>query len=203
MPTIADVPEGTRLDPQGETQKSRPRKSPKATSEPITTFSDQQIDEIANVFQDRARDARRTATTALLVTIFVGIGILYFFISQSVMPPISPDIARFLHEQLFDILALSTGNIIIRIGAVLIGIFVMQIMVNFVRFNTRMYFHWSMCSALIRLSRGNHLIIVEVASALFPTSITFDKPPTSPSEKVIDGILGSVKEMARKIPNRT
>jgi hypothetical protein len=92
--------------------------------------------------------------------------------------------------------------LILRIGLVVIGVYVMQIMLHLVRYNTRMYFHWSMCSALVKLSGANHLIIKEVAATLMPSAIDFGKPPTSPSETMINGILGSVKQLAKKIPNR-
>jgi hypothetical protein len=106
-------------------------------------------------------------------------------------------------RNLVSVLAYSVGGLVIRIGAVLIGIFVMQVLINFVRYNTRMYFHWSMCSALVRLSRGNHTVIKEIASTLMPSSIDFGKMPGSPAEKVFDGVQSSIKELIKKIPNRT
>jgi hypothetical protein len=60
-----------------------------------------------------------------------------------------------------------------------------------------------MCSALVKLSRGNHLILRDIAPTVLPSSIDFGKAPTAPSEKIIDGITDSVKALAKKIPNRS
>jgi hypothetical protein len=65
-----------------------------------------------------------------------------------------------------------------------------------------MYFHWAMCSALVRLSRGNHLVIKEIASTLLPSSIDFGKMPASPMEKVLDSVQGTIKELVKKIPTK-
>lgn len=221
------------------------------------TFTDKEVREIAQVFQNRAGDAQRTANIALIFTIFVAFAILSLFLvstqlfptnggdsdlssaaaakllwdsrvseaasapnagSDTTLTDIKPTdtvrdvqlrideanrlISRLrqaqLQTELISQAVRSIGGILIRIGAVLIGIFIIQVMVNFVRYNSRMYFHWAMCSALIRLSRGNHLIINSVAKTLSPSSIDFGKDPKAPSEKLIDAF----KEFAKKIPDR-
>ena len=174
-------------------------KSRKRKVEPLV-FSDEDIEGLAQVFQNRAGDANRTANLGLAVTIVIGFLILSLFAFSVVLSPVRTSLEQPANPLTHMTDAAST--FIVRIGAVLIGIFVIQVLIGFVRYNTKMYFHWAMCSALVRLSRGNHLVIKDIASTLLPSSIDFGKMPSSPVEKVFDGMQGTLKELVKKIPNR-
>jgi hypothetical protein len=104
-----------------------------------------------------------------------------------------------------DLLATALSNIssaIIRIGAVLVGIFLIQLMVGFVRYYYRLANHLLITSAMVRLSAGNILALKEIAPLLLPTGIDFGKMPVSPVERVLDGAFGAIQELSKKIPTR-
>jgi Ribonuclease G/E len=91
---------------------------------------------------------------------------------------------------------------VIRIGAVLVGIFLIQIMVTFARYYFKLASHLSMASALISLSNGKLTDLKSTAPLFMPSKIDFGKEPTSPTEKVLDGAISAIKELSRKIPIR-
>jgi len=178
----------------GVTSQSR---EAKRKVEPLA-FSEEQVSSVAGAFQEIADGARRVSNVGLAVSILVGLGLLMIYLQFGLLTSSSTGANS---ENFLEYLASHGGSLIVRIGALLIGIFLMQVMLHFVRYNTRMYFHWSMCSALILLSRGNHLIIKDIATTLLPSSIDFGKMPAAPTEKLFEGFAGSVKELAKKIPN--
>ena len=89
---------------------------------------------------------------------------------------------------------------VIRIGAVLIGIFLIQIMVTFGRYYYKLSEHLSMTAALIELSGGKVADLKVIAPLLLPSKIDFGKAPTSPTEKAFDGAFGVMRELTKKIP---
>jgi hypothetical protein len=91
---------------------------------------------------------------------------------------------------------------VIRIGAVLIGIFLIQIMVTFARYYYKIAEHLSMASALIALSGGKLSDLTTTGPLLMPAGIDFGKEPTSPVEKVLDGAVSAIKELSQKISSR-
>jgi hypothetical protein len=173
----------------------------KSKAEPLD-FTDDQLDIIARIFQDKAGVAARAANLGFGLTIIIGIVILAAFVATGLISSISHDAPGISPTPALETVSGVVGFLIIRVGAVIIGVFVMQVMIHFVRYNMRMYFHWSMCSSLIKLSRGNHLIINDLAHTLNPSSIDFGKAPVAPTEKMIDGAFGALKELAKKIPSR-
>jgi hypothetical protein len=81
MPTTAREPTTS-----GETVDADPvvSKPPKKKVEPLV-FSDDAVDGLAQVFQNRAGDAKRTASIGLAVTIVIGGLILSLFIFSSLI----------------------------------------------------------------------------------------------------------------------
>ncbi len=94
------------------------------------------------------------------------------------------------------------SGIVIRIGAVLIGIFLIQIMVGFTRYYYRVADHFRMCSMSIKLSAGRLSELKEVIPLLIPSRIEFGKMPTSPIEKMAETALRAIGEIAQKFPTR-
>jgi len=95
-----------------------------------------------------------------------------------------------------------TTSSVIRVGAVLVGIFLIQIMVTFTRYYFKLASHLSMASALISLSNGKLADLKSTAPLFMPSRIEFGKEPTSPAEKVLDGAVSAIRELSRKIPTR-
>ena len=89
---------------------------------------------------------------------------------------------------------------IVRIGAVLVGIFLIQIMVTFARYYFRISDHLSVAAALIILNGSKISDLQSISPLLLTTKIDFGKPPTSPTEKVFDGAFEAIKELSKKIP---
>lgn len=91
---------------------------------------------------------------------------------------------------------------VVRVGAVLVGIFLIQIMVTFARYYYKISDHLFMASALIALSDGKVANLKATAPLLMPMRIDFGKEPTSPIEKVFDSAMSAIKELSQKIPTR-
>jgi predicted PurR-regulated permease PerM len=89
---------------------------------------------------------------------------------------------------------------VIRIGAVLIGIFLIQILVVLARYYYRMSDHFEMSAAIVLLAGGKISNVKILSPLLLPAKIDFGKSPTSPVERVFDGTMGTIKELAKKIP---
>jgi len=91
---------------------------------------------------------------------------------------------------------------VIRIGAVLIGIFLIQILVVLARYYYRMSDHFEMSAAIVLLTAGKISNIKILSPLLLPAKIDFGKSPTSPVERVFDGTMSTIKELTKKIPTR-
>ena len=102
----------------------------------------------------------------------------------------------------FDEMIYNVTSSIIRIGAVLIGIFLIQIMVSFARYYYKLSEHLSMTASLISLSGGKISDLKVIAPLLLPSQIDFGKTPPSPFEKIVDGGFDAIRELSKKIPTR-
>jgi len=77
------------------------------------------------------------------------------------------------------VLSSITGSVV-RVGAVLIGIYLIQIMVTFARYYYKFAEHLSMAAALINLSKGKVADLKTLSPLLLPSTIDFGKAPSSP-----------------------
>jgi len=94
------------------------------------------------------------------------------------------------------------GSSVVRIGSVLIGIFLIQIMVGFSRYYYRLAEHFKVCSVVLRLSKGDVGYMQSVIPLLMPSNIEFGKMPNSPLEKIVDSAFQTIGEVSKKIPSR-
>ena len=92
-------------------------------------------------------------------------------------------------------------SIIARIGAVLVGIFLIQILVSFARYNYKLSEHLSACADMVRISRGEAGIMKELAPVML-TALDFGKMPSSPFQKIVDTSMDTIKELDKKIPGK-
>jgi hypothetical protein len=100
-----------------------------------------------------------------------------------------------------DTVATFANSIIARIGAVLIAIFLIQILLSFARYNYRLSEHLSACADMIRLSAGDTDKMRNLALFMLP-AIEFGKIPSSPFQKIVDTSMDTIKELAKKVPTR-
>jgi hypothetical protein len=155
----------------------------------------QKIEEPNSTKKDvETKEAFKDTLTVLLQDL----GTLKDAASKIVPPPIKRDIPS---DTFSDVLYNITSSIL-RIGSVLVGIFMIQILVSFSRYYFKLSEHLSMSSALIRLAGGKLSDLKTTAPLLLPSSIDFGKAPTSPVEKVLEGAFGMVKELTKKIPGK-
>ena len=205
MSTGDDADKGEAADGSGKREKKSAPAKAKAPKRPVVEpipFTDAQVDAVAKVFQEKADVAGKAANRALIAAVLIGFLIVASFIATGLWNSLAPDAPCTSSDCKFASISHVIGILIIRLGAVIIGVFVMQVMIHVVRYNMRMYFHWAMCCALIKLSRGNHLIITDLAHTLNPSAIDFGKEPQLPTQKVIDRAFDTLKEVAKKIPDR-
>jgi hypothetical protein len=102
----------------------------------------------------------------------------------------------------FDEILYNITSSVIRVGAVLIGIFLIQIMVSFARYYFKISEHLSMTASLITLSGGKTSDLKAIAPMFLPEKIDFGKAPASPVEKLFDGAFRAIGELSKKIPSR-
>lgn len=160
------------------------------------------VREIATFFDQRGKDAQNRAHYGLYTSLIVGVILIililiFSFSAEVTLGPLT--LKNFADVTVSGLIINGGSSLIIRLGAVAVGIFLMQLLLNFVRYQTRMYFHWFMCAGLVRLSNGHYDTIKELADALMPTSIDFGKIPDSPTDKIID----TVAALAKKIPDKS
>ena len=122
--------------------------------------------------------------------------------SQRRVEDLLSSIARPAEHDTFGDILYSITSSILRIGAVLIGIFLIQILVSFSRYYFKLAEHLSMSGALIGLTGGKISDLKTAAPLLLPSSIDFGKTPTSPVEKVLEGAFGTIRELSKKIPSK-
>jgi len=92
-------------------------------------------------------------------------------------------------------------SITTRIGAVLVGVFLIQILVSFARYNYKLSQHLSTCADMLRISRGDAIIMKELAPVML-TAPDFRRMPSSPFQKIVDTSMDTIKELAKKIPEK-
>jgi hypothetical protein len=119
--------------------------------------------------------------------------------------PLMKDLAQQLlkhepAENVLDDLLYNITSSIVRIGAVLVGIFVIQILVTFGRYYYKVAEHLGMTATLIMLSEGKPAALKVMAPLLLPSKIDFGNAPTSPLETTVKGAFDTIKELAKKVP---
>ena len=90
---------------------------------------------------------------------------------------------------------------IVRVGSVLVAIFLIQILIGLARYYYRIAEHLSARADIVRLGRGDARIIKELAPILLP-SVEFGKMPASPVQAVADKAMDTIKDLAKKIPTK-
>ena len=93
-----------------------------------------------------------------------------------------------------------SAEAIARLGAVAVGIFLIQVFVGIARYYFRMAEHLSACSDAIELTQGDPDKMSRLMSVM-NASFDFGKVPTSPIQKVVDGAFDVVKDITKKIPD--
>jgi hypothetical protein len=93
------------------------------------------------------------------------------------------------------------GSSVVRIGTVLIAIFIIQIMVGFVRYYYKLSEHLRTCSLALQLSRGHITNLEILVPLLMPSGLDFGKMPNSPFEKLADSTIKTLGEISKKIPS--
>jgi hypothetical protein len=101
-----------------------------------------------------------------------------------------------------DLLPTIIGRLIERIGAVVVGIFIIQVMLGFVRYYFRLAEHLSMIANLLRLTEGKVENIAALGAVLLPSLIDFGRMPRSPFEYALRGVVDTLKETVAKLPTR-
>ena len=90
------------------------------------------------------------------------------------------------------------GGTIVRIGAVAIGIFGVQIMFNFARYHIRLAHHLESSADALELSGENFTNLDILQKVLAPVDIDFGKSPTTPTDKLLD----VVHDLVKKVPTK-
>jgi hypothetical protein len=152
---------------------------------------------IADRMDRKATMAQKLGTLYMVGSVSIGGVIMMFFLWSSLVTPSSTKEPPSLAETI----GTFAGSGVLRIGMVLIAIFVIQILVGFARYYYRLSEHISFSADIIRLSDGNTKLIKELSTVLLP-SFDFGKMPSSPFQKIVDTSMDTVRELAKKIPTK-
>ena len=113
----------------------------------------------------------------------------------------SEKLADFLESQKSSSTSLLITTLATRVGALLILIFLVQILINLYRYNIRLstYFDARADAIEMYLSKGfEHLSLTELMTVLSPDNLDFGKSPTSPVQHAVD----LAKEIIARQPNK-
>jgi hypothetical protein len=170
------------------------------TTAATQTVSTEQAREIADRLDRKAARARGFGLNCMVASVGVGLVIIGFFLwssiridAQNVSVGAMPSLSAALGE--------SIGTGVLRIGMVLIAVFIIQILVGFARYYFRLSEHISFSADIVRLSNGNTALIEQLSRALLP-NFDFGKIPVSPIQKIVDTSMDTIKELAKKIPTK-
>ena len=180
-------------------------------------------DNVAATLDKKAGRARLTGTLSFCLTMTIGLGIASLFLfSHGLEPPSESKMTATANaglpagvlsklagdmkaEQIIetvvkrDIFFQIVNTAIVRVGSVIVSIFLIQILVGFSRYYYRVAEHLSACADVVRLSKGDAQIIKELAPILLP-SMEFGKVPKSPVQAALDKAMDTIKEVATKSP---
>jgi hypothetical protein len=131
---------------------------------------------------------------AVLISLFLGAPAPFSFI-LGVTPLGDPN------SVLGEVLPTIVARLIERIGAVVVGIFIIQVMLGFVRYYFRLADHLSMVANLLRLTEGK-LDNIAALGEVFRPAIDFGRIPRSPFEHAFSSVADTLKEVVAKLPPR-
>ncbi|WP_299073559.1 hypothetical protein [uncultured Paraglaciecola sp.] len=89
------------------------------------------------------------------------------------------------------------GSGIVRVGAVAVGVYGIQIMFNLARYHMRLSQHLLSTADALELTGGDIEKMDILLKAITPIELDFGKSPASPTEKM----SGLVKDLITKIPS--
>jgi hypothetical protein len=159
------------------------------------TISTERSNEIAGRLEIKARESRRFGQLFAMLATLIGFLLILVFLT--------PTFASVLggHRTEGDTVDILISNSVLRIGGILLAVFLIQILVGFSRYYFRLSDHLSISADIIRLSDGDVGLIKQLSPVLLP-SFDFGKMPTSPFQKIVDTSMETVRELAKKIPTK-
>jgi hypothetical protein len=152
----------------------------------------------------QAKRARVSAWIVLVGVILLGFFLIWLFLGRPSPFPFILGVTPLgdPNSLLGDVLPTIIARLIERIGAVVIGIFIIQLMMGFVRYYFRLADHLSMLANLLRLTEGKVENVAALGAVFLPVSIDFGRVPRSPFESVLRSVVDTLKEAVGKLPPR-
>ena len=149
------------------------------------------FDSVIAGLRTRASHSRRVYNLSVVAMLVVTISLvaLYLFGSQTTVNIANSNVGDLS-------LLFIVSSAIVRIGAVAIGIYAVQIIFNLARYHIRVAHHLDASADALELCNGDISKLEILQKALATQAIDFGKQPSAPSDKVFE----LLKEMASKLP---
>ena len=140
----------------------------------------------------RAERSHRAYKVTVSSMILLALALVSLFLVGGVFP--DRPIASL--DSFASLVASLTGGLIVRLGAVLVGIYSVQIMFKFARYHIRVAQHLEAAADALQLCGDNTTKLPALQKAISPAAIDFGELPLSPSDKMFE----FARELAKKIP---
>lgn len=156
-------------------------------------------EQIIDGIRNRAERSRRVYNVSVAAMIVVALALVALFVIGA-----SYDYVRLAEgaaeaQIVYVMYVTLAGGIIVRVGAVIVGVYVVQMMFKFARYHMRVAQHLEAAADTLELCGDNRGDLTAMMKLLSPASIDFGEPPASPGDRMLD----LAKELTKKIPAST
>jgi len=163
---------------------------------PIPSRDDLDQSEVISNVRSRASASRRAYNITLAVMLAIAMLLVTLFLYSGVLTPRRD--TNGYGSSLAETVTLVATTLITRLGSVVAGIFVIQMLFSFARYHARLAQHLESVADVLQWSRRDGNNIPMLMTALAPQNVDFGKPPKSPIEHAASVATEVAKALAAK-----
>jgi uncharacterized integral membrane protein len=161
--------------------------APKQAVPPSSSPQPAAVSHVIERTRQRAVESRRVYNLTVVTMLLLVVILVFMFLQTSVL--LRPT------EGMVSLLSAA----VVRIGAVLLGIFASQMLFSFARYHVRLANHLENVADALELAQGNAALSKTFVESFSPHAVDFGKAPVSPIEKVLDVVSEVAKSQRVKV----